>query len=302
VKIEEGEYGKVNKKSKHIGVSYYERDSKWYVRRWSKNEKKVVANGCYDDEEKAAHASDTLARKLIKNGENQKLNFSDVATEVYPEEKSSKFIGVSYHKNNSKWYVQRWSSKENKSTYNGCYDDEKTAAHASDTIARKFMENGEQNQKLNFPNDHTEVYPEKEIASKFIGVTYNKNKPKWYVQRWSKYESKNVFGGCYDNEKTAAHASDTLARKLMKNGEQNHKLNFPEDHTEVYPEKEKESKYIGVSYNKKTSKWLAQRWSKDEKRVVSNGSYDDEETAAHASDILAKLTEKWRTETQTQFS
>merc|ERR1712098_403192 len=111
---------------------------------------------------------------------------------------------------------------------------EKTAAHASDTIARKFMENGEQNQKLNFPNDHTEVYPEKEIASKFIGVTYNKNKPKWYVQRWSKYESKNVFGGCYDNEKTAAHASDTLARKFMKNGEQKLKLNFPDDHTEVY--------------------------------------------------------------------
>jgi len=30
-----------------------------------------------------------------------------------------------------------------------------------------------------------------------------------------------------------------LARKLMKNGEQNHKLNFPGDHTEVYPEEKK---------------------------------------------------------------
>merc|ERR1712098_321632 len=166
---------------------------------------------------------------------------------------------------------------------------EKTAAHASDTIARKFMENGEQNQKLNFPNDHTEVYPEKEIASKFIGVTYNKNKPKWYVQRWSKYESKNVFGGCYNNEETAALASDTLARKLMKNGEQKLKLNFPDDHTEVHREKKSiASKYIGVSYIKRKSKWYVQRHSKTENKYVSNGCYNDEEQAAHASDTLAR--------------
>ena len=46
-----------------------------------------------------------------------------------------------------------------------------------------------------------------------------------------------LFNGYYDDEKTAARASDTLARKLMKSGEQTLKLNFPEDDTEVYPEK-----------------------------------------------------------------
>ena len=45
-----------------------------------------------------------------------------------------------------------------------------------------------------------------------------------------------LFNGYYDDEETAARASDTLARKLMKSGEQNHKLNFPEDDTEVYPQ------------------------------------------------------------------
>ena len=44
-----------------------------------------------------------------------------------------------------------------------------------------------------------------------------------------------VCNGRYDNEKTAAQASDNLARKLMKNGERAHKLNFPADSTEVYP-------------------------------------------------------------------
>ena len=58
---------------------------------------------------------------------------------------------------------------------------------------------------------------------------------KWYASRWNKNEKKNFHNGYYDNEETAAHASDTLARKLMENGEQGHKLNFPDDHTEVHP-------------------------------------------------------------------
>ena len=42
--------------------------------------------------------------------------------------------------------------------------------------------------------------------------------------------------GCYADEETAAHASDTLARKLITNGEQGHKMNFPNDDTEIFPE------------------------------------------------------------------
>ena len=45
-----------------------------------------------------------------------------------------------------------------------------------------------------------------------------------------------ICNGRYESEETAAHASDTLARKLMTNGEQGHKLNFPNDDTEVFPE------------------------------------------------------------------
>ena len=45
-----------------------------------------------------------------------------------------------------------------------------------------------------------------------------------------------IHYGTYDNEETAARASDTLARKLLTNGEQAHKLNFPDDDTDVFPE------------------------------------------------------------------
>jgi len=175
---------------------------------------------------------------------------------------------VSYFKITSKWCVQRWSQNENKKFSNGYYNDEETAAHASDTLARKLMENGEQNHKLNFPDDHSEVHPKKDkrFTSKFIGVSYFERDSNWNVQRWSKAENKTVFNGCYDYEETAAHASDTLARKLMNNGELNHRLNFSDDHIEVYPGKYKRSasKFFGVSYKKENSKWNGRRWSKDE--------------------------------------
>ena len=58
-----------------------------------------------------------------------------------------------------------------------------------------------------------------------------------------------ICNGTYENEKTAAHASDTLARKLMENGEKSHKLNFPDDHTEVYPKEVISNvKTIGVAH------------------------------------------------------
>jgi hypothetical protein len=131
VKIEEEEYSKLHKKSKYIGVSYDKMTSKWRAQRRSKYQKKLfLYNGLHRDEETAAHASDTLARKLMGKGEQGHiLNFPDDYTEVYPEKhKSSKYIGVSYYGN--KWYVQRWSKNENKVVYNGVYENEKKAAHA----------------------------------------------------------------------------------------------------------------------------------------------------------------------------
>jgi len=157
----------------------------------------------------------------------------------------SNFIGVKAKK--SRWAAQRWSEQKKKLCFNGSFYDEKTAAHASDTLARKLMANGEQCHALNFPDDHTEVHRE-ETSSKFIGVSYACRQSKWVTSRRSKIEKKMVSNGSYNDEETAAHASDNLARKLMRNGEQVHKLNFPDI-----------SQYIGVSYNNgdsKLNKWL----------------------------------------------
>merc|ERR1712098_275788 len=234
-----GEYDKKTTTSEYIGVTY--RNLKWHVQRYNKNEKKNVYYGSYDNEETAAHASDTLARKFMTKGEQgHKLNFPDDHTEVHHEEKiqTSEHIGVRYR--NSKWYAQRWSKNEKKLVYYGCHDNEETAAHASDTLARELLDNGEQGHKLNFIDDQIEVHPEKIFTSQYIGVTYNNSK--WHAQRWSKNEKTNVYYGSCENEETAAHASDTLARILMSKGEQGHKLNFPDDHTEVQPKFQKKKR------------------------------------------------------------
>jgi len=181
---------------------------------------------------------------------------------------------------------------QGKTVYNGLFnrDEKKKAAHASDILARELMTNGEKEHKLNFPNDETELWAEKEPSSKYVGVSLEKSTSKWKVWRRSKVQGKNVFGGSFnrDEEIKAAHASDTLARALNESGEIEYKLNFPNDETEVWAEKETSSKYLGVSWGKRKSKWRVCRWSKIQGKMVYNGSFNrgEEIKAARASDVL----------------
>merc|ERR1712098_339177 len=151
---------------------------------------------------------------------------------------SSDFNGVTYNKQDLTWSAQRWSKKENKTLNNGSYKDEESAAHASDTLAKKLIANGEKGHKLNFFDDGTEVHAQ-EKSCKYIGVSYNKQRKTWLAWSWSKHENRQFYNGSYKDEVMAARASDTLARKLMANGEKVHKLNFPNDDTEVMYQKKK---------------------------------------------------------------
>jgi len=181
---------------------------------------------------------------MRKGEHDHKLNFPDDDTEVYPAEKkfTSEYIGVFYYNRDSEWRVCRWSRNESKNVFYGYYDNEKTAARASDTLARQLMEKGERH-KLNFPDDHKEVHPaEKNFTSEYFGVSYHKRTSRWIVTRWSRNEKKYVYYGYCDDEETAARASDTLAKELMRKGEHGHKLNFPDDYTEVHPANQKKKR------------------------------------------------------------
>lgn len=109
-----------------------------------------------------------------------------------PKKKSSNYIGVRYDEEKLKWRAVRWIKADKKAAYNGYYKDEKTAAHASDTLARKLMENDKQILKLNFPDDNTEVRSARKKFSEYIGVYFNVNRKRWIVQRWNKTEKKTL--------------------------------------------------------------------------------------------------------------
>merc|ERR1711964_714263 len=102
------------------------------------------------------------------------------------------------------------------------------------------MKKGENGHELSFPNDETEVRAEKkEKSSKYLGVSWSTSNSRWLVSRRSKIQRKTIYNGTFnsDLETKAAHASDTLAKKLKKNGENGHELNFPNDEREVRTEK-----------------------------------------------------------------
>merc|ERR1712058_57418 len=133
----------------------------------------------------------------------------------------------SYDKTKARWRAYRHSKNVKRHVFNGYYKDEEAAAHASDTLARELIANGEKGHNLNFPDDDTEVYAKEKTSTDYIGITYESRTSKWRVQRWSKNEKAMFSNGCYKDENTAAHASDTLGRKLIANGEKGHKINFP---------------------------------------------------------------------------
>jgi len=123
-----------------------------------------------------------------------------------------KLIGVTGNKTRTRWTANRWSKKEKKNVHNGVYKDEETAAHASDSLARKLIENGEQGHKINFPDDDTEVYPEKTPTS-FKGLL--------------------ARATLWDDTDALALASDVLTRKLIANSyKRNLKLMYPESDTD----------------------------------------------------------------------
>jgi len=223
------------------------------------------------------------------------VNIEEGHTEAH--DNTSQYIGVHLSREEvavARWHAYRRSKNDKTMIYNGTYKSEEAAARASDSLAKRLMENGEVNHKLNFAED-SEVKADLMIkssekkSSEYVGVAYLKKKSTWCVSRWSKKEKKTMYNGRFEDEETAARVSDILARKLIANGEHGHKLNFPENDSEVYQEGvllKKASKYYGVCFCQ--DKWQAKRWSKDEKKMVTNGIYKNEKTAAYWSDILAK--------------
>jgi hypothetical protein len=219
--------------------------------------KKLHSRVTFDTIEEAALAYDRAARKC---GEGVALNYDTieraeaVAAKAHMEyilaqkPKSSKYRGVSWHKQSKKWKAEIYY--DGKQHYIGCFVDEVEAARAYERTARAPGSSGV---GLNFPAEGERGVPQKHNPSKYRGVSWHKQSKKWVAQIY--YDGKHHYIGCFVDEEEAARAWDRAARDRQGSSAM---LNFPAEGQRGVPQKHNPSKYLGVSWFKQIKMWVAQ--------------------------------------------
>merc|ERR1712185_608841 len=137
--------------------------------------------------------------------------------------RQSKFVGVTWHKQNKKWMAEIMI--DGKSKHLGLFDNEKEAACKYDeqaVLLKKpvnFPQHEGQDQAVKQRNDRSKV-PDVMRRSKFVGVSWDKVKKKWKAS--IRIDGKKKTLGYFDNEKEAACKYDEQAALLNK------PVNFPQ--------------------------------------------------------------------------
>jgi hypothetical protein len=120
--------------------------------------------------------------------------------------------------------------------------------------------------------------------SRFTGVNWDKTSGKWLAR--GSLGGKQFHIGRFEDEVEAAKAYDAKARSLRGAAT---KTNFNLDGSECCNNKKKKedtSKFMGVCWNKKQCKWVAQIYHEGKTQGI--GSFTDEVEAAKAWDAKAR--------------
>ncbi|KAK1739921.1 AP2/ERF family transcription factor [Skeletonema marinoi] len=215
--------------SKYTGVSFDKRimgTNKWQAKIRIDGKQRHI--GRYENEEEAAVDYARAVFKYTGQGESDNareqnsfiIDLSDVPpqppvpkSEVQIKEGASKYAGVSFYKQTNTWYARIMI--EGKNRHIGRYENEEEAAVDYARAVFKFKGQGaldnarEQN---SFIIDLSDVPPQfpisksaghiKEGASKYKGISFNKQTSKWHAQIM--IAGKSRFIGSYENEGEAA--------------------------------------------------------------------------------------------------
>jgi hypothetical protein len=206
--------------SQYGGVCWNTRTNKWLARiRYNGKDSHL---GFFEDEQEAARAYDKAVR--THQWEKAQLNFPTKKEQAAEEAKQqrwikcveagSKYRGVNWNKSNNKWQAQIMC--DGKNHYLGSFADAEEAARAYDQAAR--VQHGKTAQ-LNFP---AEGESGSRKSSKYRRVCWQKSNNKW--KAGIRYDGKEHYLGCFEDEEEAARAYDRAAR--AHHGEKA-QLNFP---------------------------------------------------------------------------
>ncbi|KAG1674310.1 hypothetical protein FOA52_013499 [Chlamydomonas sp. UWO 241] len=143
-------------------------------------------------------------------------------------------------------------------------------------------EQGEQAEDLPGRKTHSSIYR---------GVCWNKTSSAWLAYILDPQTKRQRYIGTYAVEEDAARAFDYAAVKLIG---LDAKRNFPGEIISErpatkgdQPRESKSSPFIGVSFEKARSAWVAQLWDPQTKRQQHIGVYTSAEDAARAYDCAA---------------
>eukprot|EP00984_Skeletonema_dohrnii_P000069 scaffold23_cov101-Skeletonema_dohrnii-CCMP3373.AAC.4 len=233
------------------------------------------------------------------------------------KEGASKYTGVNFKKPINKW--RALIHIEGKQRHIGYYENEEEAAvdYARAVFKYKGQRRGALEERRaqdtssvgnSFIIDLTDVPPQppipksggyiKEGASKYTGVSFNKQMKKWQAQ--IRINGKVRYIGYYENEEEAAadyaravvkykgQGALGTAREHRARNKAREQKSFIIDLSDVPPQpsipksagrvRDGASKYRGVSFNKSMNKWQALIMIDGKVRCI--GSYDNEEEAA----------------------
>jgi hypothetical protein len=209
------------KTSKYKGVSWSNKQKKWYVRLIA-NDGKQKYGGSFSDELDAAKKVNQLCAELEIPEKNPGIG-TMLHQQWQAREKTSKYKGVSWNKTCGKWYV-RLRAADGKLKYGGGFNNELDAAKRVNQLCVE-LEIPEKNHGIGKMPYHQ--WQPKEKKSEYKGVYWNKNRRKWCARLYLK-GNHIKHGGSFERELDAAKKVNQLCEELgipLKNPGINKTLN-----------------------------------------------------------------------------
>jgi hypothetical protein len=130
-------------------------------------------------------------------------------TQYEMKEKTSKYKGVTWHRESGKWYVQIYQKGQNPK-YGGHFNDELEAAKRANQLCEELGIPPQNPTISAIPNQQ---YQKKEKISQYKGVCWQKERKIWRVRLHVKGE-KEKFGGNFKDEVDAAKRVNQLCEEL----------------------------------------------------------------------------------------
>ncbi|KAG1655817.1 hypothetical protein FOA52_008380 [Chlamydomonas sp. UWO 241] len=208
-------------------------------------------------------------------------------------QKSSRYLGVRWHKASSTWYVQLRDPQTKRQHHIGAYASEEDAARAHDFAAVQLHGPGA---KRNFLGEDVSEPPvskgeerKRGSSSHHVGVSWSKASSAWCVQFLDPHSKRHRRIGSYATEEDAARAYDGAVVQALGEGSERNFLG--EDFGKMSASKTEEwrrsSSYVGVAWHKASSSWIVRLWDPQTKGSRHIGCYASEEDAARAYDGAA---------------